>query len=113
MTNGTPVFFQGDQENWTSLDQGMKRRILGYDDHVMMVEVFFPQGAIGYEHSHPHSQTTYVANGVFEVTVDGQTTVLKEGDSFFVPSGNKHSVVNQESGVLIDVFSPKRDDFLK
>ena len=78
----------------------------------MMVKIYFPKGAIGYEHSHPHSQTSYVASGAFEVTIDGETTTLKAGESFFVPSEKKHGVVNLEEGVLIDVFSPKRDDFL-
>lgn len=106
------MFFKDNELDWTDLDQGMKRKIIGYDDKIMMVKIYFPKGAIGYEHSHHHSQTSYVVNGKFEVTIDGKQDILNEGDSFFVPSEKKHGVVNLEEGILIDVFSPKRDDFL-
>jgi len=112
MSNDPNIFFKSQESDWTDLDQGMKRQIFGYDDKIMMVKIYFPKGAIGYEHSHHHSQTTYVASGAFEVNIDGKKEILKTGDSFFVPSNKKHGVVNLEEGVLIDVFSPKRDDFL-
>jgi quercetin dioxygenase-like cupin family protein len=107
------IFFDSDNIEWENLGDGLKRKILGYDDNIMMVKIHFEKGSIGYEHNHPHSQTTYVQSGVFEVTIDGKTKTLKEGDSFFVQSNLKHGVVNLEDGILIDVFSPKRDDFLK
>ena len=107
------LFFENDNIDWTDLGGGLKRKIFGYDDNIMMVKIHFEKGSIGYEHNHPHSQTTYVQSGIFEVTIDGKTKTLKEGDSFFIPSNLKHGVVNLEEGILIDVFSPKRDDFLK
>ena len=105
------IFFKQNNE-WQDLDQGMRRQILGHDGQLMMVKIYFPKGAIGYEHSHHHSQTTYVASGAFEVTIAGTTEVLHAGESFFVPSNAKHGVVNLEEGILIDVFSPRREDFL-
>lgn len=106
-------FFKNDSTEWTELDGGLKRKILGHNDNLMMVKIFFPEGSVGAAHNHPHSQTTYVASGVFEVTLDGRKEILKEGDSFFVPPGKIHGVVNLESGILIDCFSPRREDFLK
>lgn len=107
------MFFESDNIEWTDLGGGLKRKIFGHDEKIMMVKIEFEKGAIGYEHSHPHSQTTYVESGLFEVTIDGKSTTLKAGDSFFVPSDLKHGVVNLEAGILIDVFSPRRDDFLE
>jgi len=106
------IFFKDSESGWTELDQGMKRKIIGHDDKIMMVKIYFPKGAIGYEHQHPHSQVSYVLSGQFEVTIDGQKEILSTGDSFFVPSEKKHGVVNMQEGYLVDVFSPKRDDFL-
>jgi len=107
------IFFKDNDIPWTDLDQGMKRKIIGHDDKIMMVKIYFPKGAIGYEHQHPHSQVSFVLSGRFEVNIDGSKQILKAGDSFFVPSGKKHGVLNLEEGFLIDVFSPKRDDFLE
>ena len=106
------IFFKDNETKWTDLDQGMKRKIIGHDENIMMVKIYFPKGAIGYEHHHPHSQVSYVLSGKFEVTVDGHKQILEEGDSFFVPSEKIHGVLNLEEGYLLDVFSPRREDFL-
>ena len=54
---------------WQDAGEGIVRQIMGYDEHLMMVKVKFQQGAIGTLHQHPHTQSTYVANGCFEVTI--------------------------------------------
>jgi quercetin dioxygenase-like cupin family protein len=40
-------------------------------------------------------------------------TTLEQGDTFFVPSNLWHGVVCKQAGVLIDSFSPMRQDFIK
>ena len=69
-------------------------------------------GCIGELHSHDHIQTSYVAEGSFDVSINGQTLLLKKGDSFFVEPNLIHGVVCKEDGVLVDIFSPCRKDFL-
>ena len=78
----------------------------------MMVKVKFEKDAVGALHSHPHLQSSYIAKGKFEVTIDGKTSLLGEGDSFFVESTLMHGVVCKEEGLLIDIFNPCREDFL-
>ena len=48
---------------WESAGEGIVRQIMGYNDNLMMVKVKFETGAIGTPHTHPHTQTTYVASG--------------------------------------------------
>lgn len=107
------MFYQTNNLPWEAIDTGIDRQIVGFDDHLMMVNVRFKKGAIGYVHQHMHSQVSYVAEGMFEVNIANQTTVLSKGDSFFVPCNEKHGVVCLTDGILVDVFSPKRDDFIK
>lgn len=107
------MFYETQNISWETVDENIDRQIVGFDDHIMMVNVRFKKGAIGYLHQHFHSQVTYVAEGSFEVTIADQTSVLSKGDSFFVPSNVKHGVVCIENGLLIDVFSPKREDLIK
>jgi quercetin dioxygenase-like cupin family protein len=97
---------------WEKLGGGVERKILGYDDVLMMVCVRFEQGAIGALHHHVHRQISYVESGVFEVTIDGKKKTLIKGDCFFVQPHLVHGVVALEQGVLIDIFSPCREDFL-
>lgn len=106
------VFMNSPVEEATDLGGGIRRTLLGYDDKILMAKVWFEAEAVGAVHTHPHSQVTYIVSGQFAAEVGGQTQLLGEGGCFFVPSMAPHGVVCVEPGILIDVFSPAREDFL-
>lgn len=106
------LFFDGNS-NWEDLGNGVRRQILGYNSQVMMVIVKFDKEAIDSLHQHFHSQITYVAEGVFEVTNNNETKILKKGDGFFAQPNIIHGVVCLEEGILIDSFAPYREDFIQ
>jgi quercetin dioxygenase-like cupin family protein len=91
---------------------GIKRQIFGHNDSIMMVRVEFEAGAVGAVHAHPHSQVSYVESGEFDVFVDGIEKRLGPGDSFCIHPDLDHGAVCRKAGVLLDVFSPVREDFL-
>lgn len=97
---------------WEVVGEGLKRKIMSYDDNVMMVKVAFEAGAVGALHSHYHTQISYVESGVFEITIDGITQTLRQGDTYYIPPHVVHGAVALEGGVLIDVFTPFREDFV-
>ena len=95
-----------------SLGGGTERRILAYNDPLMAVEVGFETGSEGAPHTHPHTQLSYVLSGSFRYSVEDESVVLNPGDSIVVPGGLVHGTVCLEKGTLLDVFTPKREDFL-
>ena len=97
---------------WQELGGGIKRKVMAYNDQMMVVKVAFEAGGIGELHSHPHTQASFVASGKFDITIDGNTKMLKGGDVYFVPSGLVHGAKCLEDGELIDVFHPFREDFI-
>lgn len=105
-------FLKDEELEWEVVADGIKRKIMGYDDSIMMVNVLFEKGAIGTLHKHYHSQVTNVAKGLFQVTINNVTKVMKEGDCFYIPPHVIHGVLCLEKGLLIDVFSPIREDFM-
>lgn len=105
-------FIFSDNILWDQTAPGVQRKILGYDDQLMMVHVQFEKGAIGTVHHHIHRQVTFVESGLFEVSINGEKQQLKKGDSFFVEPDTPHGVVALDAGSLIDVFAPVRKDFL-
>lgn len=107
------VFIEDAAIEWEVTGEGVKRKIMAYDDRVMLVKVLFEKGAIGTLHHHYHTQLTHIASGAFEVEVDGKKQVLKAGDAFYIPPNAVHGVVCLEEGMLVDVFSPMREDFVK
>ena len=106
-------FLFGSKEPVVDADSGIKRQILGFNDGLMLVKNSFEAGAEGYQHKHYHSQVAYIESGVFDVTIDGVTKRQSAGDSFFVPPNVMHGAVCIESGVLLDMFSPVREDFFE
>lgn len=113
MTDHLNSFFQrADERDWEPTEPGVRRKIMAYGEDLMVVRVMFEAGAIGKPHQHPHRQAAYVESGVFDVTIDGVTSRLTAGDTFFVPSNLVHGVVALEAGQLIDTFTPMRKEFL-
>ncbi|MDJ0643022.1 MAG: cupin domain-containing protein [Erythrobacter sp.] len=109
----SPPFVVADETATEDLGDGITRQILGYGPEIMIVRVWFEKGAVGEVHAHRHSQSSYVESGSFEVFVDGEKRVLAAGDSFYVAPHLDHGAVCLEPGVLIDTFSPAREDFLE
>lgn len=91
---------------------GVTRRILAHAPELMAVEVTFEQGAVGALHRHPHKQATYVVSGRFTYEEDGQTHTIGQGDSYYVAPDVPHGVICLEAGILLDIFTPQREDFL-
>lgn len=106
-------FLLGDEIEWEVVGVGVKRKIMGYDDTIMLVNVAFEKGGVGPMHEHYHSQVTYVVSGQFELTIGAVTKIMKGGDSFYIPPHILHGAICLEDGILIDVFSPIREDFMK
>jgi quercetin dioxygenase-like cupin family protein len=105
-------FTFGNEAEIEDIGGGLKRQMLGYNHEVMAVKIWFGEGAIGYNHAHRHSQVTYIVEGEFHFNIDGVTKVLKAGDSCFMSPYADHGATSPTGGILIDTFSPPREDFL-
>lgn len=96
------------------VNETSSRKILGMGGTLMMVEVTFAKGGIGEVHSHDvHEQVSYIVKGSFEVKVGEETRILKAGDSFYAGFNVPHGVKALEDSVILDVFTPFRQDFLE
>jgi quercetin dioxygenase-like cupin family protein len=112
-TESVKVFIENREIPWEGVDNGVKRKIMSYDEHLMVVKVDFEKGGVGTLHQHPHSQITHIESGIFEVEIGEEKKVLSSGDAFYIPPNVIHGAVCLEAGTLIDVFSPMREDFIK
>lgn len=94
------------------LGDGVTRRVLAHGGTMMAVEVSFEKGANGPLHHHPHEQLTYVLSGRFAFTIEGETREVGAGDTLYKAPDVVHGCVCLEAGVLLDTFTPQREDFL-
>jgi quercetin dioxygenase-like cupin family protein len=105
------------QEPAVATPDGAQRRILSYAGSLMAVQFTFAAGAVSAWHSHPHEQIGYVVSGEIDFIMEnksgGKDTVrLSAGGSYYVPSNMKHNIVTYAPSVLLDCFTPVREDFL-
>ena len=106
------VVFNSDIK-FTDLGGGVMRKILSRGGDMMAVEVSFEKGSVGAVHTHSHEQISYVLEGSFELNINGEKSVIKKGDTYYVEPNVEHGVLALEVGKLLDIFTPQREDFLK
>jgi quercetin dioxygenase-like cupin family protein len=103
--------------DWSSIPterigEGIERQMI-WGERLMVCRLRFAPGVVTAVHSHPHEQITIVDRGRVVFTVDGQERIASAGDVLHFPSGIGHgATMLDEEVVLIDIFTPLRDDFL-
>lgn len=90
---------------------GLHRRTLGCGERAMVAEFRARAGVQVPSHTHPHEQVGYVVCGEVELTIAGQAARCGHGDSYVIPGGVEHSAHFLSECVVIDGFSPPRDDY--
>jgi len=104
--------FSARESNLETVADGLSRKLGAFNDNLMVVEVHFEAGTTAPLHHHVHEQITYVISGKFEFTVGDETYIVGAGDSLYKQPNIVHGATCLESGMLLDVFTPHREDFL-
>ncbi len=103
--------------DWSSIParevaDGIERQMI-WGERLMMCRMRLRPGVAAPVHSHPHEQMTIVERGRVVFTIKRDTRVVSPGQVLYFPPHCEHGVrVLDEEAVLIDVFSPIREDFL-
>ena len=112
-----PPVLHVQQADWSRIPaervaEGIERQIF-YGDRVMVCRLVIAARTVTPVHSHPHEQITMVERGRVRYIIEGQERVLEQGDMLHLPSGIAHgATMLDDEVVLIDIFSPLREDFL-
>jgi quercetin dioxygenase-like cupin family protein len=93
-------------------EPGLTRKVMAYNDKLFLAEHQMVKGWVGTVHSHPHDQVVYVVRGHLKVTCQGKTFEIRSGDSFVVRGGVDHGASALEDSLVIDVFTPCREDYI-
>ena len=90
---------------------GVHRRTMGTTDEAMICEFFIQRESVVPPHSHKNDQVGYMVYGSLEMTIGGEIRVVQPGDSYAIPGGIIHSARALVDSLIIDAFSPPRDDY--
>lgn len=103
--------------DWSSIPaeqigEGIERRMV-WGERLMVCRLHFAPRVVTAIHSHPHEQITLVERGRAVFTIEGQPRTASAGDVLQFPANCRHgATMLDEEVVLIDIFSPVREDFL-
>ena len=90
----------------------MQRQMI-VGDKVMICRFHFAPHLVTPAHAHPHEQMTMVERGRVLFTIGDQQRIAETGDVLHFPSGTWHgATMLDEEVILVDIFSPIREDFL-
>ena len=99
------MFRKTKSSGYTEVIEGVHLKTLVYGDQTLLIEVKFEKGAVIPPHGHPHEQTGYLISGQLEFVIDNENIIANPGDV-------EHSATAIDETVVIEVFSPVREDYL-
>ena len=115
MTGANGTVFQ--HCDWSSIPveqiaDGIERQMI-WGEQLMVCRLRIAPRVVTAIHAHPHEQITLVERGSVRFTIAGQERVSSAGDVLHFPSQCEHgATMLDEEVVLIDIFSPVREEFL-
>lgn len=91
---------------------GITRRTLVHGPSLMLVEFTLEAGRDLPIHTHPHEQAGYIVSGRLRLSLEGAFHELGPGDSYHVLPNVPHGAFIHETAIVLDGFSPPRQDYL-
>ncbi len=103
---------KSDEGSSVEMAEGIRRRTLAHGDRTVICEFSFKKGAVVPSHSHIFEQTGYLISGKLLFTINGDEREVNPGDGWCIRANVEHSALVPEDTVLVEVFSPVREDYL-
>jgi quercetin dioxygenase-like cupin family protein len=92
--------------------KGVDFSVLSYSNNSMVTKMLYKENDNVPFHNHINEQSGYVISGKYLLKFLDKSETIEEGDSYTIPSNVEHSLEVIIPGIVIDFFSPKRDDYL-
>jgi quercetin dioxygenase-like cupin family protein len=83
-----------------------------HSDTMTVVRVHFKKGCEVAEHSHPNEQVSMIEQGALKFVMGGVEQVVRPGGVVRIAPNLLHSVQAIEDCVMVEVFSPRRQDWI-
>jgi quercetin dioxygenase-like cupin family protein len=106
-----PQHYRWDDVPSELLTQAVARRYVT-GDRVTVARFELAAGGVVPRHAHDNEQVSCVMSGSLRFRFDGQEIVARGGEVVRIPGGVAHEVAVLEDTVVIDVFSPVRQDWI-
>ena len=88
-------------------------RQLVHTDRMTIARITLRRGAVVPSHQHENDQVANVLTGSLRFRVGGEEIVASAGESVVIPPDVPHEVEALEDSVVLDVFAPPREDWIR
>jgi unsaturated pyranuronate lyase len=82
-------------------------------DHTTVARIVLRKGAVVPRHRHPSEQLTIILEGTLLFTFDDGEVTVHSGEMIFIPANIPHAARALEETVDLDIFGPRREDWVK
>ena len=106
------MFTKKSQDGYFAPLDKIEQKTLVHGENTLMVEFKMKKGAIVPLHCHPHEQTGYLISGHIKFLMNSKEVDCQPGDSWCLPGNQEHGAEALEDSVIVEVFSPVREDYL-
>ncbi len=106
------MFQKKGESNYRTARAGVWLKTLAFGEKTHLAEFRLSKGATIPRHSHPHEQTGYLVSGRMRFTIGDEAFDAESGDGWNIAGHVEHAVDVLEDSVVIEVFSPPRQDYL-
>ena len=101
-----------DETEVEQLSAGIGRQMLN-GEAMTLARVLLAAGAVVPEHFHDSEQIANVLSGRLRFVIGDEEREVMAGESVLIPGGVPHRVEALDDSVVLDVFAPRREDWLR
>ena len=94
------------------LNDKLSRQMIS-GENATLSQLLLKKGASVPRHSHVNEQYSWILSGALRFVFDDREILVGEGEVLVIPPNVAHSAVALEDTVDVDIFAPRREDWLR
>jgi len=94
------------------LNDKLSRQMIS-GENATISQLLLKKGAAVPRHSHMNEQYSWIISGALKFVFDDREILVGEGEVLVIPANVAHSAVALEDTVDVDIFAPRREDWIR
>ena len=94
------------------LNDKLSRQMIS-GENATISQLLLKKGAAVPRHSHMNEQYSWIISGALKFVFDDREILVGEGEILLIPANVAHSAVALEDTVDVDIFAPRREDWIR
>jgi quercetin dioxygenase-like cupin family protein len=94
------------------LNDKLSRQMIS-GENATVSQLMLKKGATVPRHSHMNEQYSWIISGALKFVFDDREILVGEGEVLVIPANVPHSAVALEDTVDVDIFAPRREDWIR